>query len=120
MRLNLQQFSPASLALSLLSSTHTGGLPDHPDLREFLQVHTNLSSSLQTAVQAHFQTFAASLPTHSHFVQTLERAQTQVKTSRDALKEARDGINGKGKAELASVRARERMVREMLQILDVV
>lgn len=83
-------------------------------------MHSALSSSLQTAVQAHFQTFAASLPTHSNFVHTLERAQEQVKTSRDALKEAREGISDKGKAELASVRARERMVREMLQILDIV
>lgn len=71
-------------------------------------------------MQSHFQTFAASLPTHSNFVATLERAQAQVKLSREGLKEAREGIGAKGKAELASIRTRERMVKEMLQILDLV
>ena len=83
-------------------------------------MHNALSGSLQKAVQGHFQTFAASLPTHANFVATLERAQAQVKSSREALKEAREGISGQRKAELASVRARERMVREMLQVLDLV
>jgi exocyst complex component 4 len=83
-----------------------------------MAIHSALSSSLQKAVQSHFQTFAASLPTHANFVAALERAQAQVKSSREALKTARDGLSDKGKAELASVRMRERMVREMLQILD--
>lgn len=83
-----------------------------------MNVRNALSASLQKAVQSHFQTFAASLPTHATFMATLERAMGQIKVSRDVLKEARDGIGGKGKAELASVRHRERMVREMLQILD--
>jgi len=83
-----------------------------------MEVHGALSTALQTAVQSHFQTFAASLPTHATFIATLERAMAQIKTSREALKDAREGISGKGKAELASVRNRERMVREMLQILD--
>lgn len=60
------------------------------------------------------------MPTHSNFVATLERAQAQVKLSREGLKEAREGIGAKGKAELASIRTRERMVKEMLQILDLV
>lgn len=83
-----------------------------------MSIHGALSTSLQKSVQSHFQTFAASLPTHTNFVAALERAQAQVKSSREALKEAREGISGKGKAELASVRMRERMVREMLQVLD--
>jgi exocyst complex component 4 len=70
-------------------------------------------------VQAHFQSFAASLPAHAQFLATLGRAQQQVRASKESLKEARDGFAGKGKAELASIRARERMVRDMLRILDV-
>jgi exocyst complex component 4 len=84
-----------------------------------MDVHGALSTSLQKAVQSHFQTFAASLPNHATFMATLERAVAQIKQSREALREAREGISGKGKAELASVRNRERMVREMLQILDI-
>ncbi|BEI80172.1 hypothetical protein CcaverHIS002_0107010 [Cutaneotrichosporon cavernicola] len=113
-------FSPSSLALSLLASETGQGGTEHPDLQSFLRVHTALSGSLQKAVQSHFQTFAASLPTHSNFVATLDRAQEQVKTSREGLKEAREGIGAKGKAELASIRTRERMVKEMLQVLDLV
>ncbi|KAL1410158.1 exocyst subunit [Vanrija albida] len=111
-------FSSSSLALSLLSQAPSRSLPPHPDLEDFEAVHSALSISLQTAVQSHFQTFAASLPTHANFVAALERAQAQVKVSRAALKDAQEGISNKGKAELASVRTRERMVREMLQILD--
>ena len=103
-------FSPATLALSLLSSSSSSS---------FLKLHEALSSSLQAAVQAHFQSFAASLPAHAGFLSTLGRAQRQVRTSKDALKEARDGFAGKGKSELAGVRARERVVRDMLKILDV-
>ncbi|GMK54564.1 hypothetical protein CspeluHIS016_0111500 [Cutaneotrichosporon spelunceum] len=113
-------FSPSSMALSLLASQNGQESTEHPDLQSFLRVHTALSGSLQKAVQSHFQTFAASLPTHSNFVATLERAQAQVKASREGLKEAREGIGAKGKAELASIRTRERMVKEMLQVLDLV
>lgn len=104
-------FSPSTLALSLLSQSES-------DLPSFLRAHEALSSALQAAVQAHFQSFAASLPAHANFLATLGRAQEQVKSSKETLKEARDGLGGKGKAELAGVRARERQVRDMLQILD--
>lgn len=112
-------FSPSSLALSLLSQVPSSTLPQHPPLPSFLRLHEALSTALQTAVQAHFQTFAASLPGHGAFLATLGRAQQQVKRSRDELKAAREGFAGKGKAELSGVRARERMVRDMLRILDV-
>jgi exocyst complex component 4 len=112
-------FSPSTLALSLLSQTPSSSLPQHPSLSSFLKLHDALSSSLQASVQAHFQSFAASLPTHAGFLATLSRAQEQVRASQSALKEARDGFAGKGKAELAGVRARERQVREMLDLLDV-
>jgi exocyst complex component 4 len=112
-------FSPSTLALSLLSQTPSTTLPTHPSLSSFLKLHDALSSSLQSAVQAHFQSFAASLPAHASFLSTLARAQQQVRTSKDALKEARDGFAGKGKSELAGVRARERVVRDMLKILDI-
>ncbi|KAL7419839.1 exocyst subunit [Cryptotrichosporon argae] len=105
------EFSPSSLALKLL---------DSPRLPAFLDLQASLSSALQSAVQAHFQTFAASLPAHANFLATLGRAQQQVQTSRQALREAREGFGGKAKTELASVRARERVVKEMLQILDVI
>jgi exocyst complex component 4 len=111
-------FSASSLALSLLSESQSDALPEHPDLQTFMDVHGALSNSLQKSVQEHFQTFAASLPMHATFMATLERAQAQVKASREELKNAREGISGQNKAELASVRNRERMVREMLQILD--
>ena len=109
-------FSPATLALSLLSQTPT---LTHPSLSSFLKLHDALSSSLQSAVQGHFQSFAASLPAHATFLSTLGRAQQSVRSSKDALKEARDGFAGRGKSELAGVRARERVVRDMLNILDI-
>jgi exocyst complex component 4 len=109
-------FSPSTLALSLLSQT--APTLSHPPLPSFLQVHDALSTALQAAVQAHFQSFAASLPAHANFLAALRRAQQQVKSSKETLREAREGFGGKGKAELAGVRARERQVRDMLQILD--
>ena len=112
-------FSASTLALSLLSQTSPGTLPAHPSLSSFLKLHEALSSSLQSAVQAHFQSFAASLPAHATFLSTLARAQQQVRTSKEALKEAREGFAGKSKSELAGVRLRERVVRDMLRILDV-
>lgn len=111
-------FSPSTLALSLLSQTTSSTLPPHPSLSSFLRLHDTLSSALQAAVQAHFQTFAASLPQHASFLATLGRAQEQVQQSKRELSEARDGFAGKGKSELAGVRARERQVRDMLKILD--
>lgn len=110
-------FSPSSLALSLLSP-QTTSLPPHPSISSFLKLHDSLSSALQSSVQAHFQSFAASLPAHADFLSTLGRAQDQVRASRESLRNARDGFAGKGKSELAGVRARERTVRDMLQILD--
>lgn len=112
-------FSSATLALSLLSQSPSSSLPAHPSLSSFLRLHDALSSSLQSAVQAHFQSFAASLPAHASFLSTLGRAQQQVRTSKDALKEAREGFAGKGRSELAGFRARERVVRDVLKILDV-
>ncbi|WVW79702.1 hypothetical protein I302_101672 [Kwoniella bestiolae CBS 10118] len=116
-------FSPSTLALSLLSSQQhqqTSSLPSHPNLSSFLRLHESLSSALQAAVQAHFQSFAASLPQHATFIATLSKAQEQVKNSKEALREARDGFAGKGKSELSGIRARERMVRDMLKILDTI
>ena len=110
-------FSPSTLALSLLSPQSTS-LPPHPSISSFLKLHDSLSSALQSSVQAHFQSFAASLPAHADFLTTLGRAQDQVRTSRQALREAREGFAGRGKSELAGVRGRERTVREMLQMLD--
>jgi exocyst complex component 4 len=110
-------FSASTLALSLLSPQSTS-LPPHPSLSSFSRLHDSLSAALQSSVQAHFQSFAASLPAHAQFLTTLSRAQEQVRTSKSALKEARDGFAGKGKSELAGVRARERTVRDMLKILD--
>jgi exocyst complex component 4 len=110
-------FSPSTLALSLLSPGSTS-LPAHPTLSSFTKLHDSLSAALQSSVQSHFQSFAASLPSHAHFLTTLSRAQDQVRTSKAALKEARDGFAGKGKSELSGVRARERTVRDMLKILD--
>jgi len=112
-------FSASTLALSLLSQTPSANLSQHPSLSSFLKLHDALSSSLQSAVQGHFQSFAASLPAHASFLSTLARAQQQVRTSKDALKEARDGFAGRGKSELAGVRARQRVVRDMLRILDI-
>ena len=110
-------FSASTLALSLLSPQSTS-LPPHPSLSSFSKLHDSLSAALQSSVQAHFQSFAASLPAHAQFLATLSRAQDQVRASKTALKEARDGFAGKGKSELAGVRARERTVRDMLKILD--
>lgn len=111
-------FSPSTLALSLLAPQSTS-LPQHPPLAAFLKLHNSLSLALQSSVQGHFQSFAASLPAHASFLTTLGRAQDQVRTSKTALKEARDGFGGKGKSELAGIRARERTVRDMLKILDI-
>lgn len=105
-------FSPSTLALSLLSKSA------NTQLSSFLKIHDALSSALQASVQAHFQSFAASLPTHANFVGTLGRAQEQIKVSKEMLREAREGFGGKGKTELAGVRARERQVRDMLHLLD--
>jgi exocyst complex component 4 len=102
-------FSPSTLALSLISG---------PDLSPFLQLHEALSAALQASVQAHFQSFAASLPAHANFLSTLNRAQQQVQVAKTALREAREGFGGKGKSELAGIRGRERQVRDMLEILD--
>ncbi|WWD16813.1 hypothetical protein CI109_101245 [Kwoniella shandongensis] len=113
-------FSPSTLALSLLSQTPSSSLPDHPSLPSFMRLHESLSSALQAAVQGHFQPFAASLPAHANFLSTLGKAQEQVRHSKVALKEARDGFAGKGKSELAGIRTRERMVRDMLKILDTI
>ncbi|WRT65409.1 uncharacterized protein IL334_002352 [Kwoniella shivajii] len=113
-------FTPSTLALSLLSQEPKSSLTSHPPLASFLRLHECLSSSLQAAVQAHFQSFAASLPQHATFIATLSKAQEQVKKSKEALKEARDGFAGKGKSELSGIRARERMVRDMLGILDTI
>lgn len=110
-------FSASTMALSLLSPQSTS-LPPHPSLSSFSKLHDSLSAALQSSVQAHFQSFAASLPAHAQFLTTLSRAQDQVRTSKAALKEAREGFAGKGKSELAGVRARERTVRDMLKILD--
>lgn len=113
-------FSPSTLALSLLSQTPSTSLPAHPGLSSFYKLHEGLSNSLQSAVQAHFQNFAASLPAHASFLATLGRAQEQVRKSQKELKEAREGFAGKGKTELSGVRARERVVRDMLAMLDTV
>ncbi|ORX36436.1 Sec8 exocyst complex component-specific domain-domain-containing protein [Kockovaella imperatae] len=110
-------FSPSTLALSLLAETD--GTARSP-LRAFLKVHDELSMALQSAVQSHFQTFAASLPSHSAFLSTLIRAQEQAKNSKIALREAREGFAGRGKSELASIKSREKTVRDMLSLLDVV
>jgi exocyst complex component 4 len=110
-------FSASTLALSLLSPQSTS-LPPHPSLSSFSKLHDSLSAALQSSVQAHFQSFAASLPAHAQFLTTLGRAQDQVRSSKIALKEARDGFAGKGKSELAGIRTRERTVRDMLKILD--
>jgi exocyst complex component 4 len=111
-------FSPSTLALSLLARAPSSSLPAHPPLASFSRLHETLSAALQTAVQSHFQTFAASLPQHATFLATLGRAQDQVKQSKTELNNARDGFAGKGKGELAGIRARERQVRDMLRILD--
>lgn len=108
-------FSPSTLALSLLSPQSTA---THPSLASFLNLHDSLSSALQTSVQSHFQSFAASLPAHADFLSTLSRAQDQVRTSKQELKDAREGFAGRGKTELAGIRGRERTVRDMLKILD--
>ena len=108
-------FAPSTLALSLLSEVD--GHSRSP-LRAFLQVHDELSDALQSAVQAHFQSFAASLPAHSSFNSTLGRAQQQTNSSKTALREAREAFAGKGKAELAGVKTREKTVRDMLSLLD--
>lgn len=110
--------SPSTLALSLLSPSSTT-LPPHPSLSSFLQLHETLSTALQSSVQSHFQSFAASLPAHADFLVTLGRAQSQVKSSKQALRDARDGFHGGQKSELASVRARERTVRDILAVLDI-
>ena len=109
-------FSPSTLALSLLSEADGGS---RSPLRAFLKAHDELSMALQTAVQSHFQSFAASLPAHAMFLTTLERAQEQAKSSKKALREAREGFAGKGKGELAGVKAREKTIRDMLGLLDV-
>lgn len=111
-------FSPSTLALSLLARAPSTSLPAHPPLASFNRLHENLSLALQSAVQSHFQTFAASLPQHATFLTTLGRAQDQVKLSKQELNDARDGFAGKGRGELAGIRARERQVRDMLRILD--
>lgn len=111
------EFSPSTMALSLLSPQSTS-LPPHPSLSSFVKLHESLSSALQSSVQSHFQSFAASLPAHANFLTTLSRAQDQVRTSKQALREAREGFAGRGKSELAGVRGRERTVRDMLQMLD--
>ncbi|WVQ83526.1 hypothetical protein IAT38_005667 [Cryptococcus sp. DSM 104549] len=113
-------FSASTLALSLLSETPSTSLPAHPPLASFLRLHESLSSGLQAAVQAHSKSFAASLPAHKNFLDILEKAQEQVRKSKADLKEARDGFAGKGKSELAGIRARERTVRDMLKILDTI
>ena len=111
-------FSPSTLALSLLSQATPNSLPPHPPLSSFLKLHDALSNALQSSVQAHFQSFAASLPAHASFLATLGRAQQQIRASKEALNDARDSFAGKGKAELAGIKARERMVRDMLELLD--
>ena len=102
-------FSASTLSLSLLGSSR---------LEHFIEIHNALSTALQASVQAHFQSFAASLPAHANFLATLGRAQSQIRASKIALKEARDGFGAQGKTELAGIRARERQVRDMLQVLD--
>lgn len=111
-------FSSSSLALSLLSQAPSPSLPQHPGLSSFLRLHDSLSAGLQAAVQANSKSFAASLPAHQNFLDILERAQEQVRKSKQELKAARDGFAGKGKSELSGIRARERTVRDMLRILD--
>ncbi|KIR32052.1 exocyst complex component 4 [Cryptococcus deuterogattii MMRL2647] len=93
-------FSPSSLALSLLSQTPSPSLPQHPSLSSFLRLHEFLSAGLRAAVQAHSKSFAASLPSHRIFLDILEKAQEQVRKSKQELKAARDGFAGKGKTEL--------------------
>ena len=112
------EFSPSTLALSLLSRKSSNGSTPQPSLQSFLRMHEALSASLQTSVQAHFQSFAASLPTHATFLTTLDRAQDQVVSSRQSLRDSRAGFAGKGKTELASVKIREKAVRDMLGMLD--
>lgn len=113
-------FSSSSLALSLLSQAPSPSLPQHPGLSSFLRLHDSLSAGLQAAVQANSKSFAASLPAHQNFLDILERAQEQVRKSKQELKAARDGFAGKGKSELSGIRARERTVRDMLRILDTI
>lgn len=106
-------FSPSTQALALLSL-------DQDSVNAFFRVHDSLSSALQNSVQSHFQSFAASLPAHANFVSTLERAQEQMRTSKDSLRDAREGFAGKGKAELAGIKTREKVIRDMLKVLDTV
>ncbi len=116
------EFAPTSLALSLLSSSSTQ--TSHPPLREFLTLHSTLSTALQRSVQRHYETYASSLPEHARLSEALGRAQGLVKDTKKLLVVSRgllggDGDGGGSKMEMGLTWGRERVVRDMLKMLDV-
>lgn len=137
-----KHFAPTSLALSLLEPIENPrATPSsaHPPLSDFVQLHTQLSTSLSRAVQKHYQTYASSLPAHRNLVDALARAQTIVKSTKKQLKESKAllagsspaaikstsgkmiALNGGNKrAEMVTLRGREKTLRDMLKTLDAI
>ena len=114
-------FAPTSLALSLLSSSTTR--TSHPPLGDFLALHARLSNALQSAVQNHYETYASSLPEHARLSEALGRAQALVKDTKKLLIGSRgllsgDGDGGGKKLDMGLTWSRERVVRDMLKMLD--
>ncbi|KAJ9123257.1 hypothetical protein QFC22_001453 [Naganishia vaughanmartiniae] len=143
-------FSPTTLALSLLSSSTATQQPDHR-LPQFLQAHQTLSQSLSQTVKTHYQVYANSLPVHADLLSALGRIQSVVRETKEGLKRGKEllaggaagmdararvqnaqagaaaapvGGGGGGTAgkrgEMALLWNKERMLRDSLKLLDTI
>lgn len=94
--------------------------PNSPqNLSSFHSLSVQLLRSLQSTVQTHSSSFAASISTHNSFHAALIQAQTEVREARATLTEAKEALSGERKAEVGALWGRGRMVKDMLGLLDV-
>ena len=95
-------------------------VPNSPlTLSSFHALSVSLLRSLQSTVQTHSSSFAASISTHNSFFNSLTQAQVEVREARATLAEAKEALSGERKAEVGALWGRGRMVKEMLGLLDV-
>ncbi|KAG6855659.1 hypothetical protein H0H87_012345 [Tephrocybe sp. NHM501043] len=105
-------FNNVDLALQLLDDSSHG-----KDMDSFRRTKDMLGRALKGSVDKHYQAFAASLPHQAALLGHLGETQTQIRGSRAALLEAKEGLGNK-RADLVQLWSRGQTLEEMLRLLD--